>query len=215
MGIQRIEFHPSRQSLVPGSLGTGEIQCLSVSSSSTKLVFRGWSWSQGKGGAFEIDPGAGSVRSLSENLPSPCGGPGGLLSPDGNRILRRGTGGLEVFDLRTQASKSVKRVGADAYCEWAPDGVYVVCVDHRRLLLVGASSPSEPRDLGPAGSGVAWSPDSRRILFVTSQPSCVATLYGQSLEVVDVQNGSRIPIKSSRCKILSGLPGWLDRSVAE
>jgi len=214
LGIRKIEFQPARQSVIPGSVGTGEIRCLSVSSSSRSIVVSGWSWSQGKDGIFEIDPDAGTNRVLPTTSPSLCGGPGGLASPDGKRAVRTSGKKMVLVDLNTGGVQTVKGVGADASCEWAPNGLLIACIHDRMILLVDVTNPSRSKDVGMSGSGpVAWSPDSKRLLLIQSQVSCLPTLYGQSLEVLDIQTDKRIPIKSSHCKILSGSIGWLDSAV--
>ena|SRR5579863_994803 len=210
IGIEEVEFQAVRERVIPGSIRTGEVRCLSVSPSSHRIVFSGWSWSQGTGGVFEIDRDAGTIRELPASLPSFCGG------PDGKPALEHAGKQLGLVDQGTGSVQTIKSIGADASCEWAPDGRWIVCVNNRRLVLVDSSDPSRPRDLGTSGSGpVAWSPDSKRLLLVKSQASCLPTLHGQSLEVLDVQTGKGAPVKSSHCSILSGSIGWLDRAVAK
>jgi hypothetical protein len=216
IGILKIEFQPASQGVIPGSIGTGEVRCLSVSSSSRRIVISGWSWSQGEGGIFEIDPDAGTSRALPAALPSLCGGAGGLTSPDGKRAVSHSGKKLELLDLNTRAVQPMKGVGAAAFCEWAPDGLSIACISNRRLFLVDATKPSQSKDLRTSGSGpVAWSPDSKRLLLMKSQVSCLPTLYGQSLEVMDLQTGKKVPVKSSHCGISGGSIGWVDRAVAQ
>jgi hypothetical protein len=74
---------------------------------------------------------------------------------------------------------------------------------------------SSPRKLGTAGdSDVVWSPDSKYLLIRTSSLSCKFTLYGESLEVIEVAAGKRMPVKSSHCQITAGAFGWMDRAIA-
>jgi hypothetical protein len=84
-GIYKIEFQPPRESVVPGSIGTGEVSCLAVSRTTGKITVSGWSWAHNGGGILEIDPGDSTSRVLPSGSASSCGGGGGIVSPDGAR----------------------------------------------------------------------------------------------------------------------------------
>ena len=209
-GILKIEFQPARQSLIPGSVGTGEVRCLTASPLSGRIMVSGWSWSRGEAGTFEIDPAKGTSRPLAAAAPSVCGGPGGLTSPDGMRVMSRSGKQLGLRDSKTGAAQTINGVSPGATCEWSPDGLRIICVSDRKLILLDADNPSTPERLGTlANSPVVWSPDSKRLLLIKSEASCLPTLYGRSLEIVDLRTGKRTPVKSSQCRILSGTIGWL------
>jgi hypothetical protein len=60
------------------------------------------------------------------------------------------------------------------------------------------------KDLGKAEGKPVWSPDAGFLLDVKPQVSCWATLYGMSLQVIDVASGKRSLVKSSHCGIITG-----------
>jgi hypothetical protein len=214
-GIYMIEFHPVRERLIPGSIGVGEVQCLSAVPESQTIILSGWSWVLGKGGVFEIDPESSTSRELPADSPSVCGGPGGLTSPDGKRVLSRYGKRLGIRDLNTGKVETISGVSADATCKWAPNGILAVCVSNQRLALIDATGVSRPRNLGTSGNGpVAWSPDSKHILLTKSQLSCALTLYGDSLEVLNIETRKRMLVRSSHCSMLPGSIGWLDYGVS-
>src|SRR6266404_4349259 len=80
--IIKIDFKPTRHSLVQGSVGLGTIWYLSISQQSDRICASGWSKRQGMAecGAFEID--TGTLRNLRVGLHPDCGGAAGDISPD-------------------------------------------------------------------------------------------------------------------------------------
>jgi hypothetical protein len=72
------------------------------------------------------------------------------------------------------------------------------------------------KNLGSSGDGpLVWSPDSKYLLLRRSSLSCAASVYGESLEIVDVKAGKREIVKSSHCSITAGTIGWLDSGVVQ
>jgi len=215
IGIDKIEFQPTRDSLIPGSIGTGELSCLTVSQTSGRIIAAGWSWTHNQGGIFEIAPGTATSRPLAAGSPSLCGGPGGLLSPDEKQAVVKAGKQLGLLNVETRAARTLKGTSVDMQCAWSPNGQWIAGVRNGQITLIGAEENTPgPRNLGASGDGpVQWSPDSKFLLLRKSQLSCIPSLYGESLEVIDVETGKRTPIRSTHCRILSGAYGWIDRDV--
>ena len=100
-GIIKIEFNPTRQSRVPGSVGLGGISALTPSQTSNKLFVTGWVRNGGVNecGAFEIDPDAGTLRALRTASSGGCGGVRGPISPDGKRVVSETGKQLSLLDI--------------------------------------------------------------------------------------------------------------------
>lgn len=212
-GIDKVEFKPTRQSVIPGSIGMGELWCLVAWQSSGRITVGGWSWSLNAGGIFEIDPASSAVRLLPRGSASACGGGGGVMSPDGRRAVTHNGKQLAFVAISTGAVTHIKGTERDMQSAWSPDGRWIAAIHNGRISLIDADDPDHLKNLGSAGDGpVAWSPDSRYLLL---RKACAFTLYGARLEVVDVETGRRKPVKSSNCTITAGTVGWLDSSLAQ
>jgi hypothetical protein len=218
--LVRFDFKPTRQAVVNGATGFGQIWGLTLSSTSDKLYVYGSfktdaAW---ECGAFEIDPTAGSQRPL--HIGKNCGGGGGgPVSPDGTRIVSYQGKQLTIVDLDTGATQIVRGVSAGAFsggtwisdCAWSPDGRWVAAVRDGKIVLIDATNVAHHRSLGSAGDApVVWSPDSKYLLFRKSQPSCALTFYFESLESLEVQTGKRGTVKSSHCEVSADWYGWVD-----
>ena len=213
-GIYKVEFQPARERVVPGSVGTGEVTCLSESRSSEKIIFAGWSWSHENGGVFEIDPITATRQLLPMGSASICGGSGGILSPDGGHAVKVVGKGRGLLDMKTGVVRALKGTNQDTRCSWSPDSKRVACVQEGKVSLLDADALSHPRNLGSAGQiPVEWSPDSKYLLLRSSPLSCAFTPYGESLMILDVKTGKRKLVASSNCKITSGDFGWLDCNI--
>jgi hypothetical protein len=110
-GITKIEFRPTRQSRVPGSVGFGGISYLTASQSSSRIFVTGWIGSRKtpECGAFEVDPDAGKLRPLLSAASGGCGGAIGPVSPNGRLVASPSGKQLSVLDLETRAVHVVKR----------------------------------------------------------------------------------------------------------
>jgi hypothetical protein len=217
-GIYKLEIQPPRASLVPGSVGLGQLWCLSFSESSSRLTVAGWSWTENRNGIFEIDPAAGIRQLLPPGFASRCGGSGGVASPNGGWAVITGGKNLRLADLKTGAVKSIKGTQGDMQVAWSPSGHLIACIRNHRITLVDLKDGSQPpRSLGSSGDGpIAWSPDSRYLLLRKSPIlSCAFTPYGESLEVLDVESGRRTLVKAAGCTITGGMLGWMDRRLAQ
>ena len=214
-GLKKVEFNPVRLTVVPGSAGLGYITSITVSPTTGRIFVAASTLSDGKPqcGDFEIDPLGGSFRALRLGTAPGCEGP---VSPDGTLGLHSDGDRLSVLNLATGASTPLGIGLKEAI--WSPDGRWIAAVleksGQRTALLIDASNPSKRRRLGVAQSAMIWSPDSRYLLLQKSQISCWPTLYGTSLEVIDISARKRSLVKSSHCKILSGF-FWVDSDAVQ
>jgi hypothetical protein len=217
-GVEKIEFGLSRVSIVPGSAERElrEIYCLSASPTSGRLTVTGPPASSPR--TFEINSVAGTITQMPADSPSTCGGPGGLLSPDGKRVLAKRGKALTITDVQSGEVRVIEGTKNDAGYLWSPNSKMLALGRGNGIMLVDLRENFEDsplRKLGSSGdSDVVWSPDSKYLLIRTSSLSCKFTLYGESLEVVEVATGKRIPVKSSHCEIMAGAFGWMDRAIA-
>jgi hypothetical protein len=209
-GLTKIEFHPSRKSIVPGSEGLDRIFNVTLSRPPGKLFVSAQRVVNGEPqcGDFEIDPGAGTLRPLRIGRYPDCGG---SISPDGTRELHWARDQLSILDLRSGAMIPLARGPASAV--WSPDGKWIAALEADRLVIINADDPVRKRNLGKADGGLVWSPDSRYLLSLRSQFSCIPTVFGESLEIVDTFTGKRNLVKSSRCQLIRGAIAWMDNEV--
>jgi hypothetical protein len=218
-GIIKIEFKPARQSLVPGSAGLGTIWHLTISRPGGQIFLSGIDKNLRRCGTFEIDPDAGTFRTLLVGAYPDCGGGGGAISPDGKRVLSHVGEELSVRNLETDSNEVVHGIpggpsqsdGTWPYkATWSPDGRWISTILRDRIILIDATDTSRRRNLGHGSVPVVWSQDSKSLLLSTSQLRCAPSLYFESLESLDVQTGKRSVIKSSRCEVGPGWFGWID-----
>lgn len=215
-GIYQMGFEPVRESLIPGSMGMGEVWCLAVSQPTGMIVVAGWSWTAMKGGVFEIDPNTATRRPLPIDAASGCGGDGGVLSPDGKRAIIKDGSQLALRALNKGTTSKIKGTNMDMQTAWSPDGRWIAAVGKGSITLIDGDDLEHSRGLGGSGDGgFVWSPDSKHLLLRTKSASCTLSLYGESLEVVDVETGKRDFVRSSHCTITAGTLGWVGRSVVQ
>ena len=122
------------------------------------------------------------------------------LSPDGGRVAytvatndQPGRPQRQLFVLTLSDGRSVRLGGSDPASapEWSPDGQLVAfrgTVGGKKGLAVSRPDGSEPRFLAEMagtnspltfeGRAVAWSPDSKRIAFVSTTPGPETALAG-------------------------------------
>jgi WD40 repeat protein len=211
-GLIKIEFHPTRQSIVAGSAGLRRVFSLTLSRPSGKLFVSAQRTIAGElqCGDFEIAPGAGTIRPLRIGRYPDCGG---SISPDGTRELHWARDQLSILDLRSGVMIPLARGPASAV--WSPDGKWIAAAvgQPSRIEIIDATDPARKRKLSKADGPLVWSPDSRYLLQLRSQFSCIPTLFGESLEVIDTFTGKRSLVKSSHCQIIHGAIAWLDNGA--
>jgi hypothetical protein len=219
-GILKIEFRPPRKAFLPGTTLLQTIWNLAVLPSGL-MVASGNSKHKGECGTYEVDPVAGTVRTLRAGAFPGCGGGGGPISPDGKRVLNYSAKGLSIINLVDGAAETIDGIPGGTFqtdiswlyrASWSPDGQWIsVVLKDGKIVLVDASNTSKRRHLGSLdGPPAIWSPDSKQLLLSKSEPGCRAYFYFQSLEIVDIATGKRQIIQSSHCEVGPGWFGWLD-----
>jgi hypothetical protein len=80
------------------------------------------------------------------------------------------------------------------------------------ITIMDAAEPSRKRHFGGTDSQeLTWSPDSQYLLMWNS---CLLALgYFGTLEALDVENGKRETIRSSRCAVNRMTSGWVSEEV--
>jgi hypothetical protein len=217
-GIIKIEFSRARISIVPGSAGLADITSFIESAVTGRIFVSARRMEKGtlECGDFEIDPKAGTLRPLRIGTYPNCGGP---ISPDGKRELSVTPD--DQLNLRDLSNGAVDTLGKGfRMATWSPDGLWIAAItgEHgssRGLLLIDAINTLRRRKMGSGNAQPVWSPDSKWLLMPKPQLSCAWTLYGQSLQVVDVDTGKRKVLSSSHCNVLGGTPVWVARALAK
>jgi len=212
-GLKELQFNPVRERIVPGSVGLGNISNLTVSREPGKFFVSAWTMRSGteERGDFEIDSNVGAFRPLRLSRPPDWGGP---ISPDGKTEIHTSGHNVSLIDLATGTSVAI---GTDIkWPEWSPDGRWIAAVVRDAGVIIDPRNPSEKRQLGKADGPMFWSPDSKYLLLQKSQISCWPTLYGVSLEILNVETKKRSVIKSSHCNVLGGTSMlWINRDAVQ
>jgi WD40 repeat protein len=212
-GLFKIEFNPTRVSLVPGSAVLG-FNSLAVSARQDKIFVAG-----GRRGTpcgiFELSLPAGDVRTIVDdsscNPMSPLSSWSYLsLSPDGVRATALGNHHLELIDLvhgKVTVLPDDLTIGA-----WSPDGKWLAAVGSKsdKTILLDARTLIRRRAIG--STDLRWSPDSRYLLARKGGLACGPEIG--TLEIVDIESGKRTEIKSSRCQIDTSTTGWVSSGIA-
>jgi WD40 repeat protein len=218
--LVKIEFNPTRLSPVAGSMGLGVIHSVAVSRLQDKLVVSLGHPRLGEVGCgiFELSLHDGKVRKVLENSDCPPGLHNYLtawlkisLSPDGRNVVAIRKHRLELIDL-TQATVRVLGDGF-AKAAWSPDGKWIAALEFRAerwtTVLMDTSNFVMRRTL--ASSDVEWSPDSRYLLGRQEDSPCENNLG--TLEAIDVGNGKRITVDSSRCSVNEATTAWVSSRI--
>jgi hypothetical protein len=231
-GILKVQFNPLRQEIVPGTAELGILWSLTVVKQSGHIFASGMA--SGVCGIFEIDPVAGTMRTVDDGAYPLCGGGGGVVSPDGTRAVRHVHGSLQVTELSTGAVRQIPGFGTPAKnneghpisawddamwmnrTRWSPDGRWISVVDeNKRIVLVDSGNLAHRKHLGSSFAGAEWSPDSRYLLVGKTEFRCALSLFFFSLEAIDVETGKRSKIAGSHCRVLTDALGWMDPSIAQ
>jgi len=205
-GVIKVDFGPTRKSIVPGSAGLS-VAFLTVSHSGRIFVSAGDRRNH-QCGAYEIDPNSATHRPLRVGDEPACEGALGPISPDGKEVLSSVGEHLNLLDLDTGANVSLG-IGRGS---WSSDGRWIAVSGQGHIVVIDAKNPSHRRKLGTSGvdDHLVWSPDSKRLLFAKQELRCSLLGDAESLEVVDVETGKRHAIKSAHCAVTSSAVGWMD-----
>jgi hypothetical protein len=215
-GLISIDFGAKRIGVVPGSIGLGSISSIIESPQSGEIFVSARMMINGamECGDFEIDPKAAISRPLRIGRYPDCGGP---MAPDGRRELTVFDGQLRLRVLETGAS-TVLGTGFRT-ASWSPNGQWITAVLTGRgssgaLLLIDASDTSRRKKFGSIDGQPMWSPDSKLLAAPKSQFSCGLSLYGQSLEVINIETGAKAIPASARCRLFGDSVTWVANNLA-
>jgi hypothetical protein len=214
-GLIKIEFRPARSTELRRSFELGRVWFVTPLQPAGKIfVCSGLRTPEHECGVYELDPESGTIQAVRVGMRPGCGGALGPISPDGKRVLSYGGERLSILDMKTG---NVDQLGGGlTQGSWSPDGRWIAAWGNGKIVLIDAANTSARKKLGGSGfGGVFWSPDSKQLLIGKSQLSCAPTLFGESLEVVDVASGHRSLIKSSHCRIVATTVGWIDREAVQ
>lgn len=212
-GILKVEFNPLRKGIVPGTSGVLSIWSLTVLRGSGHIFVSGEVGNTGCG-TYEINPKAGTMQAVLAGPLPDCGGGGGVVSPDGHRIVKYRDGGLDVKELR---GGEVRRIDGFAknkpehgmaefpamdFSEfnwmwragWSPDGRWISMVDKKSgIVVIDADNFDRWKHLGRTTAYEAvWSPDSKYLLVAGDDP----LLTWGSSKAVNVNTSKWIKIRN-------------------
>lgn len=208
----KIEFNPTRAISLPGSEALS-VDSFAISSQKDRIIVAG-----GRRGApcgiFELTLPPGNVREIAQI--SQCDPLNPMvhwshldLSPDGKRAISLQNHHLHLIDL-TNGKVSVMPdnfiLGA-----WSPDGKWLAAVKDGsdKTFLLDARTLVQSRII--ESTELKWTPDSRYLLGRKHDWACSPEIG--TLEIVDVQNGKRTEIASSRCRIDRSTLGWVSSEI--
>jgi hypothetical protein len=174
---------------------------------------------------FELDLVAAKLRQLPVTAPVNCREGGGPISPDGKRIISHIGKALSLVRLETGAARVIKGVDAGEWSAsglwlssttWSPDGRWIAVIRDGRIILIDTDDASRRKTVGGSVKGpVQWSPDSKYLLFTSSQLRCARALYFTTLETIEVETGKTTVINDSRCSIGPGAIGWVNSEITQ
>lgn len=133
------------------------------------------------------------------------------LSPDGKRAVALHNRRLELVDI---VHGTAEPLGDKWFiAEWSPDGKWLAAVENGedgRTVLMNATTLAPERAFGH--SELAWSPDSRYLLGLKDPDGC-GFQETATLQAIDIRDGSRATIESSRCQVDRANVGWVKCDV--
>jgi WD40 repeat protein len=212
-GVCKIEFNPTRVSLLPGSEGLG-VGNIAVSADQSKILISGAYRQSDKvhTGLFDLSLLKGKVTQIlsQEDMSAKSQWAYLSLSHDGQWATALHNYRLELIDLTNGKTKPVgegMELGA-----WSPDGKWLAVSEsggQQRTILLDAETFARRRILG--SSDLEWSPDSRYLIGWKRHDLC--GWFRGTLQAIDINSGKRLTIKSSRCKVDQATTGWVSRDI--
>jgi hypothetical protein len=119
---------------------------------------------------------------------------------------------VELIDI---VRGTTKPLGDEFFlAAWSPDGRWLAALENGengRTVLMDAATLSRQRVL--EHSELDWSPDSRYLLGTKRHDGC-GRYEGGTLEAIDVENGERTTIASSKCQVDQATTGWVRCDVS-
>lgn len=219
-GVRKLDFRPTRWAEVPGTADLGLVRCMAIPDP-TRLLLIVSPGPLKELRTFEVSPDTGERRQLPIVGPFVCmdpglGNPHGFLSPDGKRSVINAGKQAQVLTIESGGVQLIEQSSPGTHWTWSPDGKWLAGIVNDNVILVDSENTSGSRNLGASGDGpITWSPDSTRLLIVTGQMSCIPTVVGRSLQILDVGTGKREAVRGSHCRIVNGTVGWMDREIAK
>jgi hypothetical protein len=205
-GLYKIEFEPTRASLVPGSAGLTSVN--GIGASRAKIVVSAGYLRVTECGMFELTLESGRVRKVLDN--SDCkylsAWQSSSLSPDGGRVVAVRRHRVELVDLGAGTVRSLG--GGFLEAAWSPNGLWIAALENGGrdgTILFDALSFTRRREL--PNSDVVWSPDSRYLLAGRQGFGCDP--YWGTLAMMDIESGKLSTIQSSVCKVHDVRIGWV------
>lgn len=135
------------------------------------------------------------------------------LSQDGRHATATLNQRLYLIDMM---SGDAHILGAGAYSggSWSPDGKWlaVTKAPQGNTVLLNSNTLKEEKTL--PSTDLKWSPDSKYLLARTPELTCGFT-EAQTLEVVNVSDGRKTRILSSRCQIDRTTLGWVNGQIVK
>jgi len=220
-GISRIDLRSGKVTAVPGSADLFA-HSFAVSPDGGKIVISG-RYRKGDGeqcGIFELSGATGAVRRVPVPDNLDCDYQYTWhdlsLSPDGGRAVAFRQVGVEPeIELIDLILGTVTSLGRGSRAAWSPDGKWIAVLDYSTNYAITVMDPGDPsKRRGFGGTGdqeLSWSPDSRYLLLW--KPCLLSLGYFGTLEALDVENGKRETIRSSRCAVNLMTSGWVSNEV--
>jgi len=204
----------------PGPTGFDALNSLTVDAVGDREIFSATYEHDGSGcGLFEFDIKKGSIEKILNNLSGKCDFLSSWrdlsVSPDGSRVVGSAEKGrLGVVNLKEHR---IERVWPGDSAWWSPDGKWIAALNAANpaeIELFSASDLSVRRSLGHLEAGsLRWSPDSRYLLAWVAGWCGLGTGYLGTLQILDIETGERLPIKSSTCRVDVNTTGWVSDEV--
>jgi len=221
--LVRVDLGPVQVTAVADLVGLEWVAGLAVAPHQDKILFTGAGWKGNFGcDLFQIEPSGGNFKMLLRDFGCAVGG----ISPDGSKMLVPRESGLAIIDLTTGAAV---RLGTRLWKgAWSPDGRWIAALHEdppgerppgrvSSTIRIDAHDFSQQRDMGgESDTEVAWSPDSRFLLYSEWRPPCPRRGENPSLITMDIETAKRVIVKESRCNVNGNRRiGWVSLDAAQ
>jgi len=221
-GLSKLELNPLRFTPMPQTTGFA-INTFAISRNQDKLLISGnrFDGNVTVCGLFDVSLASGLVR---EVLRSNCHGSWGWedisFSPDGEHAIAVARSrnsphrDLEMIDLVHGTAKAF--LAHFEIAAWSPDGRWIAAIGNHHLSVMEGHNVSKRRDMGRAWMMPEWSPDSRYLLLWQHPLRCgigIDVDPPATLAALDMQSGETYTIRSSQCRLVQGVTGWVSSEL--